>query len=254
MPAKPAGNTSTLASSLGRPIKVAIVENQTKVSENWTLLIDSFPDLTCVCFCESAEKALAIIPKTLPDVVLMDIMLPRRSGIECTARLKTKLPYLQIVMFTAVEDHELLFMSLEAGADGYLLKRTTPADLRNAILDVLGGGVPMSPQIARRVIESFRSSSKNNDESLRLSTREDQILQLVSQGHSNRLIAQKLDIGAETVSSHLKRAFKKLHVRSRTAAASCYINLKQTQQQMNYGKAQGRFAMLPLFGFDNGWV
>src|SRR5450756_692409 len=105
--AKLASKASTLAFPLERSIKVALVEDQTKARENWPRLINSFSDLTCVCSCESAEEALAIIPQKLPDVVLMDIFLPRRSGIECTARLKALLPNLQIVMFTAVEDQKL---------------------------------------------------------------------------------------------------------------------------------------------------
>ena len=136
-----------------RSIKVALVEDQTTMRENWTRLINSFPDFTCVCACVSAEEALTNIPRAKPDVVLMDIFLPRMSGIECTARLKMKLPDLQIVMLTAMDNQELLFMALEAGADGYLLKRTKPSELRRALLDVLGGGVPMTSQIARRLID-----------------------------------------------------------------------------------------------------
>jgi DNA-binding NarL/FixJ family response regulator len=161
----------------------------------------------------------------------MDIFLPRMSGIECLARLKSKLPQLQIVILTAMENQELLFMALEAGADGYLLKRTKPADLRAALLDVLNGGVPMTSQIARRLIESFRKRAKGEDESLNLSAREGQILQLVSQGHSNKLIADKLGMSFETVCTHLKRVFKKLQVNSRTEAAIRYINSKMSEQR-----------------------
>ncbi len=211
-------------------VKVALVEDQTKTRENWTWLLNSFPDFTCVCSCLSAEEALEIIPRKRPDVVLMDIFLPRMSGIECTARLKAQLPEVQIVMLTAMDNQELLFMALEAGADGYLLKRTKPSDLRNALLDVLRGGVPMTSQIARRLIESFRKGTKTKDESMHLSVREEQILQLVSKGHSNKLIASKLDMSFETVCTHLKRVFKKLHVRSRTEAAILYINSKMSEQ------------------------
>jgi DNA-binding NarL/FixJ family response regulator len=214
-----------------QPIKVALVEDQTKARENWTQLINSFPDFNCVCACVSAEVALVEIPKAKPDVVLMDIFLPRMSGIECTARLKVKMPDVQIVMLTAMDNQELIFMALEAGADGYLLKRTKPSDLRQALLDVLGGGVPMTSQIARRLIASFRKTAKSTDESTRLSTREDQILQLVSKGHSNKLIADKLDMNYETVCTHLKRVFKKLHVNSRTEAAIRYINSKMSEQR-----------------------
>jgi DNA-binding NarL/FixJ family response regulator len=222
-PAPPAGEQ--------RPIRVALVEDQTEARENWTRRINSFPEFNCVCSCISAEEALSVIPQKNPDVVLMDIFLPRMSGIECMARIKAKLPETQIVILTAMENQELLFMALEAGADGYLLKRTKPSDLRRALLDVLNGGVPMTSQIARRLINSFRKHPQSKDESLNLSPREEQILQLVAKGHSNKLIADNLAMSFETVRTHLKRVFKKLHVKSRTEAAMFYINSKMTEQR-----------------------
>ena len=231
MTPKPAHKNPSVEPSSRQRIKVALVEDQTALRENWTRLINSFPDFTCVCACVSAEEALTDIPRAKPDVVLMDIFLPRMSGIECTARLKMKLPDVQIVMLTAMDNQELLFMALEAGADGYLLKRTKPSELRTALLDVLGGGVPMTSQIARRLIESFRKTAKSTDESTRLSAREEQILQLVSIGHSNKLIATKLEMNYETVCTHLKRVFKKLHVNSRTEAAILYMNSKMSEQR-----------------------
>jgi DNA-binding NarL/FixJ family response regulator len=178
----------------------------------------------------SAEEALANIPLKNPDVVLMDIFLPRMSGIECIVRLKAIMPEIQIVILTAMDNQELLFTALEAGADGYLLKRTKSSDLRKALLDVLAGGVPMTSQIARRLIESFRKHPPSKDESLNLSAREGQILKLVSEGHSNKLIADKLDMSFDTVRTHLKRVFKKLHVKSRTEAAMRYIKSKMSEQ------------------------
>jgi len=165
-----------------------------------------------------------------PDVVLMDIFLPRMSGIECLARLKAKIPEVQIVILTAMDNQELLFMALKAGADGYLLKRTKAVDLRRALLDVLGGGVPMTSQIARRVIESFRRKAKNRDESAHLSMREEQIVRLLSQGYANKAIADRLEISIDTVCSHLKRVFEKLHVSSRTEAVVRYMASKASQQ------------------------
>jgi DNA-binding NarL/FixJ family response regulator len=119
-----------------KPLRVALVEDQREIRENWQRLIESFPDFKCVCTCATAEEALRVVAESRPDVVLMDIYLPRMSGIECTARLKALLPNTQIVILTAVDDDELVFLALEAGADGYLLKRTKPADLRAALLDV----------------------------------------------------------------------------------------------------------------------
>ncbi|HZL77253.1 MAG TPA: response regulator transcription factor, partial [Candidatus Limnocylindrales bacterium] len=135
----------------GSKAKIALVEDQHEVSENWSRLINSFPDFSCVCTCISGEEALREIPVVKPDIILMDIFLPRMSGIECTARLKALLPETQIIILTAMNDRELVFLSLEAGADGYLLKRTKPADLRQALLEALAGGAPMSSEIARRV-------------------------------------------------------------------------------------------------------
>ena len=211
------------------PLKVALVEDQPKVRESWNRLIDSFPDFRCVCACASGEEALRVIPEQRPDVILMDIFLPRMSGIECTARLKEQLPETQILILTAMDDQELVFMALEAGADGYLLKRTKPMDLRAALLDVLRGGAPMSSQIARRVIESFRRKAKARDQSVRLSVREEQILLLLSQGYPNKLIADKLGLSIDTVCSHLKHVFEKLHVNSRTEAVVRYMASKRPQ-------------------------
>src|SRR5712671_221852 len=196
-PLAPPGGNSTRSdpsashaaeSSAKISLKVALVEDQPKVRESWNRLINSFPDFRCICACASGEEALRVIPDHRPDVILMDIFLPRMSGIECTARLKERLPETQILILTAMDDQELVFMALEAGADGYLLKRTKPMDLRTALLDVLGGGAPMTSQIARRVIESFRQKAKLRDQTVR----EEQILLLLSQGYPNKLIADKL--------------------------------------------------------------
>ena len=165
------------------------------------------------------------IPEGPPDVVLMDIFLPRMSGIECTARLKVLLPKTQIIILTAMDDEELVFMALEAGADGYLLKRTKAEDLRAALLEVLGGGAPMSSEIARRVINSFRDRSKVRENSLHLSVREEQILMLIAKGFSNKIIADQLQLSVDTVCHHLKHVFEKMHVTSRTEAAIRYLNL-----------------------------
>lgn len=224
------GSSSAEASSK-RLIKVALVEDQPKVRDSWIKLINSSPDIVCLCACATGEEALRIIPKEQPDVVLMDIFLPRMSGIECTVQLKALLPQIQIIILTAMDDQELVFLALEAGADGYLLKRTKLADLRAAIVDVVGGGAPMTSEIARRVIESFRKKAQIQNESTRLSIREEQILLLLSQGYANKLIADKLDLSIDTVCSHLKHVFHKLHVSSRTEAVVRYMASKAPQEK-----------------------
>ena len=206
--------------------KVVLVEDKPGVRESWVTLINSLPGFSCVQACVSAEDALRVIPALKPDVVLMDIFLPRMSGIECTARLKLEMPELQILMLTAVEDDELVFMALEAGADGYLLKRTKPEDLKAAMLDVIGGGAPMTSEVARRVVESFRRASRQKKPEVHLTTREEEVLILLSKGYANKEIADKLSIGAETVGSHLKHIYEKMHVRSRTEAVARYITRK----------------------------
>jgi DNA-binding NarL/FixJ family response regulator len=212
-----------ISDSKSAKARIALVEDQHEVSENWSRLINSFPEFRCVCNCISGEEALREIPAIRPDVVLMDIFLPRMSGIECTARLKALLPDTQIIILTAMNDRELVFLALQAGADGYLLKRTKPMDLRQALLDALAGGAPMSSEIARRVIETFRRKAKTQEQMLGLSAREEEILVLLTKGLSNKLIADQVGLSYDTVSSHLKRVYQKLHVNSRTEAVVRYL-------------------------------
>jgi DNA-binding NarL/FixJ family response regulator len=214
------------AFSAESPLKIALVEDKREVRESWAKLINSFPDFICMCKCVSGEDALRMLPPLQPDIILMDIFLPRMSGIECTARLKHELPKTPIVMLTASDDDELVFVALQAGADGYLLKRTTPADLRSALLDVLTGGAPMSSEIARRVVESFRQPSRSRDSSISLTGREEETLLLLSKCYSNKEIADRLGIGIETVRSHLKHIYEKMHVRSRAGAVARYMSGK----------------------------
>lgn len=209
-----------------RLIKVALVEDKPEVRDNWSRLINSYDGFNCVRICASAEDALRVIPAAAPDVVLMDIFLPRMSGIECTSRLKELLPKTRIIILTAVEDDELVFMALQAGADGYLLKRTKPEDLRTALMEVLGGGAPMTSEIARRVVESFRRPSRPKPGAVQLSAREEEVLILLSKGYSNKEIAEQLSLSVETIGSHLKHIYEKLHVRSRTEAVARYITSK----------------------------
>lgn len=203
--------------------RVALVEDQHDLRESWAHLIDSFPEFACVCTCASGEEALRLVPPARPDIILMDIFLPRMSGIECTARLKATLPHSRIVILTASDDDELVFLALEAGADGYLLKRTQPEELRAALLDVLGGGAPMTSEIARLVVASFRQKSRLREETIRLSAREEETLVLLSKGYSNKEIAERLAVSIETVRSHLRHAYEKLHVRSRAEAVGRYM-------------------------------
>lgn len=208
-------------------VKVALVEDKLEVRDSWTRLIDSLPGFSCVQSFVSGENALRVLPSLRPDVVLMDIFLPRMSGIDCTAQLKVLMPNTPILMLTAMDDHELVFMALRAGADGYLLKHTKPEDLRVAIMDVLSGGAPMSSEIARCVVQSFRREEPRADLNVQLSAREEEVLILLSKGYSNKEIADQLAISAQTVGSHIKHIYEKMHVRSRAEAVARYMKAKE---------------------------
>lgn len=218
----------TIQRSTNPRLRVALVEDQHDTRESWRRLISSFPDFECICTCASAEEALRLIPNANPDVILMDVFLPRMSGIECTARLKAARPGTPIVMLTASDEDEILFLALESGADGYLLKRTKPADLRAALLDVLNGGAPMTSEIARHVVASFRRKGNGLDPSISLTHREEETLVLLTKGYSNKEIADHLNLSIETVRSHLKNIYTKMHVRSRAEAVAHYMSKRPT--------------------------
>jgi DNA-binding NarL/FixJ family response regulator len=211
---------SGLPASSGKVVRIALVEDLADVRDSWTRLIEDIPHFKCVCTCASGEEALRRIPQETVDVVLMDIQLPRMSGIACTARLKPLMPNTQILILTVSADSDTIFRALEAGADGYLLKRSSPEQLQAAVLDVLKGGVPMTAEIARRVIGSFRRQPAKRSELTSLTPREEEILTLLSKGFASKEIAEKLAVSYETVRDHLKRIYNKLHVHSRLEAVA----------------------------------
>jgi DNA-binding NarL/FixJ family response regulator len=155
---------------------------------------------------------------------LMDINLPGASGIECTALLKKSLPALQIIMLTVYEDTANIFSALKAGACGYLLKRSSPAEILEALADVQHGGAPMTSEIARKIVLTFQSSPPPaNTETANLSSREQEILEMLSQGQVSKEIAERLGISYHTVRVHLKHIYEKLHVRSQSEALLKFI-------------------------------
>jgi len=203
---------------------VAIIEDNHTMRKMLVELIDSAPGYRCVCACASSKEALVEVPKHQPDVALMDIHLPDESGIACTAKLTEKLPGLQVIMVTVYKDTDLIFQALKAGASGYILKRFRPDKILEAIAEVRAGGAPMTTEIARLVVQSFRAPSVAPDAGL--TVREAEILQLLTEGLSNKEIAHKTNIAAGTVRNHLANIFKKLHVRCRTEAATKYFRSK----------------------------
>jgi DNA-binding NarL/FixJ family response regulator len=201
------------------PISVAIVEDNARYRKELTKFLDGCADFTCAGAYGSAEQALSELPKRPPDVVLMDINLPNVSGIECTARLKSLLPQLQILMLTVYEDTDSIFKALQAGATGYLLKRAHPDEIVRAIHDVRSGGAPMTGSIARKIIESFQKAPASS-ETENLSPREREILDFLAQGYQYKEIAAALDIGYATVRTHIERIYQKLQVCSRAEAVA----------------------------------
>ncbi len=205
-------------------IKVAIVEDKDEIREGLAALINGSPGHRCIATYPDAEQALAQIPQLKPDVVLMDIQLPRMSGIECVVKLKERHPDLQIMMLTVYEDDDNVFKSIVAGASGYVLKKTPPSELLDAISDLHNGGSPMSDRIARKVVQAFQQMGKSSKETENLTQRESEILSYVAKGYQDKEIAEKFFLSSETVRTHLRNIYKKLHVRSRTEATLKYLH------------------------------
>lgn len=205
------------------PITVGIVEDSASYRLKLETFINSNEEFRCVCACANGTSALSEIPKLAPQVVLMDMQLPDISGIECTFRLKQALPDVQVMIFTVHEDSEEIFKALEAGASGYMLKRTPPEGILNAIRDLHQGGAPMNSEIARKVVQYFRQKPAAKPGVQGLSPRQEEILKLLAQGYVAKEIADKIGISVETVRSYLKLIYQKLHVRSRTEAVIKYF-------------------------------
>ena len=206
------------------PIKVSIVEDNDQIREGLSVLINGSTGFQCVATYPTAENALKYLPAQKPDVVLMDIQLPGMSGIECVRDLKKLLPDLQIMMLTVYEDDDNVFKSILAGASGYVLKKTPPSELLEAISDLHNGGSPMSDRIARKVVQAFQQMGKSSRETENLTQRESEILSYVAKGFQDKEIAEKFFLSSETVRTHLRNIYKKLHVRSRTEATLKYLH------------------------------
>jgi len=207
-------------------IKVGIVEDNKTLREGFETLLNRTPGLQCVCTCGTVGEALKKIPKAQPDVILMDIQLPDSTGVECTAKIKEQMPAVHIVILTVYEDSERIFQALRAGACGYLLKRAQPEMVIAAVKEAQEGGVPMTPEIARKVIGQFRQQATAAAQAEDLTDREREVLELVMHGFGNKAIADRLGVTVAAVKWHLQHIYEKLHVHSRTEAA---LKFKQGQ-------------------------
>jgi DNA-binding NarL/FixJ family response regulator len=200
-------------------IAISIVEDQHDMRESLVEWLGHAPGLRCVGAHATAEEALRDIPAENPDVVLMDINLTGMNGIQCVARLKERLPKTQVLMLTTYDEGDLIFDSLRAGANGYLLKNMPQEKLVEAVRQVHAGGAPMSLQIARKVINHFHRAKKPASELEHLTPREYEILQLLAKGYMYKEIADRLTISMSTIRTHISAIYEKLHVHSRTEAA-----------------------------------
>ena len=212
-------------------ISVSIVEDVAEVRASLAKLINGSPGYKCVSQHASGEAALHEIPKIAPNVVLMDINLPGMSGIECVRQLKLQLSATQIIMLTVYQNTENIFNALAAGATGYLLKQTPPAELLVAIKNVHDGGSPMSSHIARKIVQSFQQTASASSKAQNLSPREAQVLDLLSKGYLYKEIADMMQVSYATVHTHIRHIYEKLHVRSRTEAVAKHLGQAQRQRE-----------------------
>jgi DNA-binding NarL/FixJ family response regulator len=213
-------------------ISVSIIEDDSSVRASLAKLINSSPGYRCVSHHSSAENALQEIPKVKPDVALMDINLPGLNGVECVVRLKPQLPGTQIIMLTVYQNTEHIFNALAAGATGYLLKQTPPAELLAAIREVHNGGSPMSSHIARKIVQSFQKPAAIAQATENLSPREAQVLDLLAKGYLYKEIADMTKITYATVHTHIRHIYEKLHVRSRTEAVAKHLGQQRPRREM----------------------
>lgn len=204
-------------------IKVAIVDDDEGIRTSLAALIRRASALKLAGDYPDAETALKEIPRHPPDVVLMDINLPGIKGVECVRQLKSAMPGVQFLMLTVYEDSDSLFNSLKAGASGYLLKRTASARLLEAIRDVHGGGSPMTPQLARRVVQFFSKPAEGELSVSRLTPGEREFLNQLANGYAYKEIADRMKISIDTVRSYVRTVYEKLHVHSRTEAVVKYL-------------------------------
>ena len=208
-------------------IRVALVEDDERVRGSLAMLVGGSPGFELIGSYSDAESALENLPKTAPNVVLMDVQLPKQSGIECVRMIKPRLPRTQIIILTVYQDEECVFDALRAGAVGFLRKDTPPAEILEAIRDAHQGGSPMSSGIARMVVAHFHPNDLKARSAppppVHLSPREDEILQLLVKGYRYKEVADAFSCSINTVREHLRRIYEKLQVTSSREAVAKYL-------------------------------
>jgi DNA-binding NarL/FixJ family response regulator len=210
----------TVGSPASPVIRVVAVEDRRELREGLTVLIDGTEGYRCIGSYGSMEEALAGIPRDVPDVVLLDIGLPGMTGIEGARILKSRFPNLRILMLTVYEDDARIFEALCAGATGYLLKKTPPARLLDDLKEAVNGGAPMSPEVARRVVELFRTFQPPPAADYELTPHETRLLRLLVEGHNYKTAAAELGVSVNTIAFHMKHVYVKLQVHSKSEAVA----------------------------------
>jgi DNA-binding NarL/FixJ family response regulator len=207
-------------------ITVAVVEDNTDLREGLTQLIQGTPGYSCVGSFSSCDQLLSDLGSLKPNVVLMDIGLPGMSGIEGVQRVKASQPGTEVLMLTVFEDEKKIFDSICAGASGYLLKKTQPARILEAIQEIHEGGAPMTAKIARKVLAAFQSAAPSIPPDVQLSERERDVLSGLVKGLSYKMIADDCSISLDTVRAHIRHIYEKLHVNSKVQAVTLAMKHK----------------------------
>jgi DNA-binding NarL/FixJ family response regulator len=207
-----------------QPIRVAIVEDDDWLRSSLATAISGATGFECLGSFRSAESALKNIPTLNPDVVLMDINLPGMDGVQCVRQLKEVCPKIQFLMLTVYEESDRIFNSLQAGARGYLLKRTAIEELFEAIRQVMDGGTPLTDHIARKIVHYFNQLGERASTLASLSPRETKVLELLAQGLSYKEAAHSLNLSIDTIRMNARHIYHKLHVHSRGEAVAKYLS------------------------------
>ncbi len=208
--------------------KVLIIEDHESMRNGLSFIVSSSNKYECIGAVATAELGLQFVKKQKPDIILMDINLPGKSGIECTEMINIEYPEIQILICTVLEDSDKIFKALAAGAKGYILKKSSPQQILDAMNELMLGGSPISSSVARKMVDFFQKTTTASSLPGNLTGRELEILNMLSQGFRNKEIAEKCFISLPTVKSHIYNIYQKLHVQSRIAAVNIFNNVKST--------------------------